>query len=141
MDTSPVEVRIVGPDPRQRRRLAEVLAGIGVVAIEVDGPVCCPDQPTVLLLAGRALAGDGPRDADRARRPALTARQRDVLLAYASSNALLPVVARRLAMRDETVKTHLRRIRAKYRQVGRPAPTRRDLYVRAIEDGLLPAPS
>jgi hypothetical protein len=41
----------------------------------------------------------------------------------------------------ETLKTHLRRIRAKYREVGRPAPTRRDLYVRAIEDGLLPPPS
>ena len=41
----------------------------------------------------------------------------------------------------ETLKTHLRRIRLKYEQVGRPAPTRRDLYVRAIEDGLLPPPT
>jgi DNA-binding CsgD family transcriptional regulator len=41
----------------------------------------------------------------------------------------------------ETLKTHLRRIRVKYRAVGRPAPTRRDLYVRAVEDGLLPPPS
>jgi hypothetical protein len=44
-------------------------------------------------------------------------------------------------MDEETLKTHLRRLRAKYRSAGRPAPTRRDLYVRAIEDGLLPPPS
>ena len=74
-------------------------------------------------------------------RPRLSPRQRDVLVAYASGNELLPVVARRLGMDDETLKTHLRRLRAKYRAVGRPAPTRRDLYVRAIEDGLVPPPS
>ncbi len=75
------------------------------------------------------------------RRPTLSARQHDVLLAYVSSSDLLPTVARRLRMDPETTKTHLRRIRAKYAQAGRPAPTRRDLYVRAVEDGLLPPPS
>jgi hypothetical protein len=49
--------------------------------------------------------------------------------------------ARSLGMDQETFKTHLRRIRVKYRAVGRPAPTRRDLYVRAVEDGPLPPPS
>jgi hypothetical protein len=44
-------------------------------------------------------------------------------------------------MDRETLKTHLRRIRAKYAEVGRPAPTRRDLYVRAVEDGLVPPPA
>jgi hypothetical protein len=43
-------------------------------------------------------------------------------------------------MERETLKTHLRRVRAKYAEVGRPAPTRRDLYIRAVEDGLLPPP-
>ena len=61
--------------------------------------------------------------------------------AYAPHNDLLPVVARRLGMDQETLKTHLRRSRAKYREVGRPAPTRCDLYVRALEDGLVPPPS
>ena len=73
-------------------------------------------------------------------RPQLSSRQREVLAAYASTNDLLPTVARRLGMDPETVKTHLRRIRAKYADVGRPAPTRRDLYVRAVEDGLLAPP-
>jgi len=76
-----------------------------------------------------------------ASRPALAPRQREVLIAYVSSSDLLPTVARALGMDRETLKTHLRRIRAKYAEAGRPAPTRRDLYVRAVEDGLLAPPS
>jgi hypothetical protein len=64
-----------------------------------------------------------------------------VLRAYVSTSDLLPTVARQLAMDPETLKTHLRRIRAKYTAVGRPAPTRRDLFVRAVEDGLVPPPA
>jgi DNA-binding CsgD family transcriptional regulator len=75
------------------------------------------------------------------RRPTLAPRQREVLIAYVSSSDLLPTVARSLGMDRETLKTHLRRIRVKYAEVGRPAPTRRDLYVRAVEDGLLTPPS
>ena len=63
-----------------------------------------------------------------------------MLIAYGAGNDLLDVVARRLGMYPETLKTHLRRIRQKYREADRPAPTRRDLYVRAVEDGLLPPP-
>ena len=91
------------------------------------------------VAAVRAAVSAGPQPA--VQRPKLSDRQRDVLTAYASSNDLLPTVARRLGMDPETVKTHLRRIRAKYADVGRPAPTRRDLYVRAVEDGVLPPPS
>jgi DNA-binding CsgD family transcriptional regulator len=75
------------------------------------------------------------------RTPSLAPRQREVLVAYVSSSDLLPTIARSLGMDRETLKTHLRRIRAKYTEVGRPAPTRRDLYVRAVEDGLLAPPS
>jgi DNA-binding CsgD family transcriptional regulator len=74
-------------------------------------------------------------------RPDLAPRQLEVLLAYVSTNDVQPTVARSLGMDAETLKTHLRRIRAKYADAGRPAPTRRDLYVRAIEDGFLPPPS
>jgi DNA-binding CsgD family transcriptional regulator len=75
------------------------------------------------------------------RKPSLAPRQREVLVAYVSSSDLLPTVARSLGMDPETLKTHLRRVRAKYTEVGRPAPTRHDLYVRAVEDGLLAPPS
>lgn len=102
----------------------------GVAVVVVDGdPVA----------AVRTAVSAGPQEGMR--RPKLSDRQCDVLTAYASTNDLLPTVARRLGMDPETVKTHLRRIRAKYADVGRPAPTRRDLYVRAIEDGILPPPS
>jgi len=39
-----------------------------------------------------------------------------------------------------TLEDYIRRIRAKYARVGRPAPTKIDLYKRAVEDGLLPGP-
>jgi DNA-binding CsgD family transcriptional regulator len=112
---------------------AEQLARLrdnGVAVVVVDG------DPVAAVRAA-VSAGPGPG----VQRPKLSDRQRDVLIAYASTNDLLPTVARRLGMDPETVKTHLRRIRAKYGDVERPAPTRRDLYVRAVEDGLLPPPT
>ena len=99
------------------------------------------DRGDPLAAVRQAGSADPPVDADAVSRPQLSARQRDVLTAYVSSSDLLPTVARRLGMDPETMKTHLRRIRAKYSGAGRPAPTRRDLYVRAVEDGLLPPPS
>ena len=120
-DAGLLRVQIVGFDPEQRRRLAEILAV--APGIEVTG------------WQGDLVLAPAPQ------RPSLSPRQRDVLVAYSSSNDLLPVVARGLGMDEETLKTHLRRLRAKYRAVGRPAPTRRDLYVRAVEDGLVPPPS
>jgi DNA-binding CsgD family transcriptional regulator len=83
---------------------------------------------------------DRPTARAGVRRPRLAPRQREVMVAYVSGNDVLPSVARKLGLERETVKTHLRRIRDKYAQVGRPAPTRRDLYVRAVEDGLVPPP-
>jgi DNA-binding CsgD family transcriptional regulator len=136
---SVLRVTIVGPDAEQRRRLAEVLAG--AAGVEVAG---WADSPRSLAVMGSCeLAVVVPERATSVRtaRPRLSPRQRDVLIAYAAGNELLDVVARRTGMNPETLKTHLRRIRAKYREVGRPAPTRRDLYVRAVEDGLLPPPS
>ncbi|MGR7024917.1 hypothetical protein [Geodermatophilus sp. URMC 62] len=62
-------------------------------------------------------------------------------MAYVSTNDVQSAVACMLGMDPETLKTHLRRIRLEYEQVGRPAPTRSDLHVRAVEDGLLPPPT
>ena len=96
------------------------------------------DDPVASVLAAAARRDAAPV---AMRRPNLSPRQRDVLIGYVSSGDLLPTVARRLGMDPETAKTHLRRIRAKYAEVGRPAPTRRDLYARALEDGLIRPPS
>ncbi|MFJ7624450.1 DNA-binding response regulator, partial [Rhodococcus erythropolis] len=40
----------------------------------------------------------------------------------------------------QTVNDYLQRIRQKYAAAGRPAPTKTDLYKRAVEDGVLPIP-
>lgn len=69
----------------------------------------------------------------------LTARELQVLAAYASGEKA-DRVARQLGIARETVLDHVRRIRIKYRERGRPAPTKVDLYRRAVEDGLLPHP-
>jgi DNA-directed RNA polymerase specialized sigma24 family protein len=50
-------------------------------------------------------------------------------------------VARKMTISDETVKQYLGRVREKYARAGRAAPTKLDLYHRAVEDGhLLPPP-
>jgi DNA-binding CsgD family transcriptional regulator len=108
----------------RERRTAVVVAGPGTDAA---------DALREELARGPGLPG--------VRRPRLAPRQREVLVAYVAGSDLLPTVARELGMDPETLKTHLRRIRIKYADVGRPAPTRRDLYVRAVEDGLVPPPA
>jgi DNA-binding NarL/FixJ family response regulator len=69
----------------------------------------------------------------------LTSRELQVLAVYASGEKA-DRVARQLGITRETVLDHIRRIRVKYRDRGRPAPTKVDLYRRAVEDGLLPRP-
>lgn len=133
-----IRVSLVGGDLAQRRRLAALLAQVG--GIEVTGWSDSPRSEAALdALAGPALVVGAPPLAE-VRRPRLSARQREVLIAYSAGSDLLEVAARRTGMKAETFKTHLRRIRAKYEDAGRPAPTRRDLYVRAVQDGLLPPP-
>lgn len=49
-------------------------------------------------------------------------------------------VADQMHIAAGTVDDYVRRIRAKYVRAGRPAATKVDLYKRAVEDGILPAP-
>jgi DNA-binding CsgD family transcriptional regulator len=137
---------------------ADALDSLLVLGTRVDVCLCAEPPPAgdavrlgdrgcrVVVATGDAVtavrqtARDG-RGTTSVHTPSLAPRQREVLIAYVSSSDLLPTVARSLGMDPETLKTHLRRIRAKYTEVGRPAPTRRDLYVRAVEDGLLAPPS
>ncbi|MGP3535777.1 response regulator transcription factor [Microbacterium sp. RD1] len=66
----------------------------------------------------------------------LTDREREVLALYAAGETAERVAAA-LFISRETVIDHIRRIRAKYAGVDRPAPTKVDLYRRAVEDGLV----
>ena len=67
---------------------------------------------------------------------ALSPREREVLSLYASGFALKQVAAE-LDIKITTAKEHIDRVRAKYSTVGRPASTKTELLVRAMEDGIL----
>lgn len=76
-------------------------------------------------------------DGDRAFADAqLSGRESEVLRLYATGLPL-KVVAHRLGMAFSTAKENIYRVRTKYVDVGRPAPTKIDLLRRAIEDGIL----
>ncbi len=66
----------------------------------------------------------------------LASRERDVLRLYAAGLPL-KVVAERLGIAYSTAKENITRVRVKYVEVGRPAPTKVDLLRRAMEDGLV----
>lgn len=81
-----------------------------------------------------ASAIEADHDFARAR---LGQRERDVLHLYASGLPL-KTVAVELGIAHSTAREYLDRIRVKYVEVGRPAPTKVDLLRRAVEDGILP---
>jgi DNA-binding NarL/FixJ family response regulator len=69
----------------------------------------------------------------------LSPQLRRVLELYAAGESSARV-ARELNISTETVTDYVNRIRGRYNTAGRPAPTKTDLYKRAIEDGWLPIP-
>lgn len=70
----------------------------------------------------------------------LTAREREVLALYATGLGA-KAVAIRLSVSENTIADHIRRIRAVYAQLQRPANTKVELYQRGVEDGYLEPPS
>lgn len=79
-------------------------------------------------------------EADRAFADAqLSTREREVLRLYAAGLPL-KAVAERLGVAYSTAKENITRVRVKYVEVGRPAPTKIDLLRRALEDGILQPP-
>jgi DNA-binding NarL/FixJ family response regulator len=77
---------------------------------------------------------------DAADKPTLSQQERRALQLYATGIPMKSV-ARKMTISDETVKQYLGRVREKYARAGRAAPTKLELYHRAVEDGhLLPPP-
>lgn len=68
----------------------------------------------------------------------LTPRESEVLALYASG-ATAEQVAEMLYLSRETVTEHIRNVRRKYLAADRSAPTKVDLFRRAVEDGLVSA--
>lgn len=107
-------------------RIDDVMAAIGTVA---------RGEPLNNVEWASAVEGDRAfADAQ------LSARERDVLRLYAAGLPL-KVVADRLGVAYSTAKENITRVRVKYVEVGRPAPTKVDLLRRAMEDGILSRPA
>ena len=82
-----------------------------------------------------SLAGAMSLDARRSR-PLLTRRESEVLLEWFHSESK-DLVARKLGLSARTVSSYIDRVRIKYANTGRPAPTKAALVARAIQDGLI----
>jgi DNA-binding NarL/FixJ family response regulator len=72
-------------------------------------------------------------------RPTLSQQERRALQLYATGMPMKSV-AKLMTISEETVKQYLGRVRKKYSVAGREAPTKLELYHRAVEDGHLPPP-
>jgi len=88
-------------------------------------------RPYITPMAAGILLCDRRPDA-----PVLSERERTALLWWFQSMSKASV-ASRMGISPHTVDMYIRRARLKYAQVGRAAPTKTDMLVRAIEDGLI----
>jgi DNA-binding NarL/FixJ family response regulator len=70
-------------------------------------------------------------------RPVLSSQEARALRLYATGMPMKSV-ARRMVISEETAKQYVGRVREKYARAGRAAPTKLELYHRAVEDGHLP---
>jgi len=67
--------------------------------------------------------------------PILSKRELEVVVAWLNAVSKREV-GTLLGVSEDTVRTHIARVREKYMSVGRPAGTKSDLMVRLIQDGL-----
>jgi len=74
---------------------------------------------------------------DAADRPVLSQQETRALQLYATGMPMKSV-ARKMTISEETAKQYLGRVRVKYSRAGRAAPTKLELYYRAVEDGHVP---
>jgi DNA-binding NarL/FixJ family response regulator len=136
-DGSSVIIHSVADRPTAvREALAAGAVGVVSKASPIDdviGAVRTVARGEVLNNVEWASAVDGDRDFADAQ---LSSRERDVLRMYAAGLPL-KAVADRLGIAYSTAKENITRVRVKYVDVGRPAPTKIDLLRRAMEDGIL----
>jgi DNA-binding NarL/FixJ family response regulator len=82
------------------------------------------------------LAAAAVRAAQKFGRPELTAQERRVLIEWLLTDNK-DSVSKKLHIAPSTVRTHLQRIRRRYSEIDRPAPSKAALFARAIQDGLI----
>ncbi len=137
MDGSSVIIHSVADRPAAvREALAAGAAGVVSKSSRIDdviAAVATVARGEPLNNVEWASAVEGDREFADAQ---LSAREREVLRLYAAGLPL-KVVADRLGVAYSTAKENIPRVRVKYVEVGRPAPTKVDLLRRAMEDGIL----
>jgi DNA-binding NarL/FixJ family response regulator len=82
------------------------------------------------------LAAAAVQAAQQIGRPELTAQERRVLIEWLLTDNK-DSVSKKLHIAPSTVRTHLQRIRRRYSEIDRPAPSKAALFARAIQDGLI----
>jgi len=82
------------------------------------------------------LAAAAEQGAQQFGRPELTAQERRVLIEWLLTDNK-DSVSKKLHIAPSTVRTHLQRIRRRYSEIDRPAPSKAALFARAIQDGLI----
>jgi DNA-binding NarL/FixJ family response regulator len=82
------------------------------------------------------LAAAAVQAAQQRGRPELTAQERRVLIEWLLTDNK-DSVSHKLHIAPSTVRTHLQRIRRRYSEIDRPAPSKAALFARAIQDGLI----
>lgn len=125
----------------------EALARLKQRTMPLPGRVAPHSQPGVICATpavpvsgyGRSGRTEGSADTGAAtayRAPKLSQREIEVLRAWLHLDSK-SAVAHSLFISLGTVNTHLARIRVKYNEVGRTAPTKAALVARAIQDGIV----
>lgn len=119
---------------------------LSCIDIGAFGYLTKAEGPDHLIAAIRAAAANVPYtppslaraigDDARHDRPRLTTRELDVLVSWFSSESK-EMVASKLNLSVSTVNTYINRVRIKYANAGREAPTKAALVARAIQDGLV----
>ncbi|ATD70754.1 MULTISPECIES: helix-turn-helix transcriptional regulator [Gordonia] len=135
-------------DAEAQARRQEALARLAARRMPLPGQVSRQSQPGLGHRAGHPhlhrVASPMPvaesavkveTSTGRAK-PNLTSREVEVLRTWMLVDSK-PAVAQELYISLGTVNTHLTRIRAKYAEIGRPAPTKASLVARAIQDGIM----
>jgi DNA-binding NarL/FixJ family response regulator len=82
------------------------------------------------------LAASAVHAAQQFGRPELTAQERRVLIEWLLTDNK-DSVSKKLHIAPSTVRTHLQRIRRRYSEIDRAAPSKAALFARAIQDGLI----
>ena len=82
------------------------------------------------------LAAAAVRAAQQRGRPDLTAQERRVLVEWLLTDNK-ESVSKKLHIAPSTVRTHLQRIRKRYNEIQRSAPSKAALFARAVQDGLI----